>query len=177
MTILAAENDFREGLVAMVEQRHRDASTLFKSAMTSEKKASVNRPQMRYLSYFGLSEAMAKGPTPEAVRACEIAAQKDFFDPHLFLNLGKVYVLTGKTSKALATFEQGLRLDPENNGLRSAHAKIDRRKKKPIGWLHRDHPVNIWLGRMRTRLSVAPAPVLPNKEPKGTSEFSWRVVV
>ncbi len=70
--------------------------------MVIERERSVSRPQMRYMSYYGLSLAQTKRPSRQAIKACETAATVDFFSPDLLLNLGKVYLLAGKTSKALA---------------------------------------------------------------------------
>jgi hypothetical protein len=152
MAILSAENSFREGLVALMENRAGDASTLFQTAMREERQyGSACRSQMRYLSYFGLSVAMAKGPTRDAVRACETAVHNEFFNPDLLLNLGKVYLLAGKTSKAMTVFTRGLKLAPQHKGLKAAMKRADRRGRPPIPFLHRDNCLNRCLGRMIRR--------------------------
>ena len=149
MTILDAERRFREGLVALVEARHVDAAVYFEEAMRAERSRGVTRQQMRYLSYYGLSTALNAGPTTEAVRACEVAARRDSFNPDLLLNLGKVYMLAGQRSKALSVFERGLKIDPNHKGLCSAVHRTNRRRPNVLPWLSRGHPVNYWLGRMR----------------------------
>ena len=149
MPVLTAENSFREGLVALVEGRPADASRCFESAMQTERNHSTARPQMRYLSYYGLSFAMAHGPTREAIRACETAASNEFYNPDMLLNLGKVYMMAGKTTRAMEAFERGIRLSPRHKGLKAAQGRSERRKRRSVGWLRRDHPVNYWLGRMR----------------------------
>ena len=76
MPILSAENSFRKGLVAMVEGDPATAATHFQSAILIERQHGVTRPQMRYLSYYGLSIAQSRSATPEAIQACETAARE-----------------------------------------------------------------------------------------------------
>jgi tetratricopeptide (TPR) repeat protein len=109
---------------------------------------------MRYRSYFGLSRALSRGAKLEDVRICEMAAEADHFDPVLQLNLGKVYLRAGKTTRALQTFRQGLRLDPNNEELLAAFRRADRRKRPVIGTLSRDNGLNRSLGRLRARFLV-----------------------
>jgi len=152
MNILTAENHFRRGLTALVDGDATAASDHFQSAILTEVQRGVKRPQMRYLSYYGLSRAQAFGATPQSVQACETAARRDFFNPDLLLNLGRVYLLAGKTTKALVAFERGLELAPGHKGLRAEFTKIDRRAAPPLGIVSRSHPLNKWLGRLRSSL-------------------------
>lgn len=149
MPILSAENSFRKGLVALVEGDPATASTHFQSAILIERQHGVTRPQMRYLSYYGLSLAQSRGATPEAVQACETASRRDFFNPDLLLNLGRVYLLANKTTKALAAFERGLQMAPEHKALLAEHGKFDRRQPPPLSMLSRSHPLNKVLGKLR----------------------------
>lgn len=151
MAVLDAENLFKKGLMALVDGAPNRAVPLFENAIRVEKQRSANRPQMRYLSYYGLSMAMAEGPSPEVLRACRTAAQRDFFNPELQLNLGKVCAMAGLTSQALAAFERGLKLAPGNRTLRAERGKLERRKSPVIAGLPRNHPLNRLLGRMRAR--------------------------
>ncbi len=152
MPILSAENSFRQGLVALVDGDAAAAADHFQSAILIELQRGVRRPQMRYLSYYGLSRAQAQGATPQAIQACETAARRDFFNPDLLLNLGKVYLLAGKTTKAMATFHRGLELAPRHKGLLAEHAKLDRREKPPLSIVSRAHPLNKILGKLRWSL-------------------------
>src|SRR5262245_51468779 len=77
MPILSAENHFRQGLAALVDGDPNVAAEHFRTAIQIERQRHVRRPQMRYLSYFGLSLALAHGPTQESILACETAARRD----------------------------------------------------------------------------------------------------
>jgi len=163
MPILAAENCYKKGLVALAEGRPAEATAMFEAAMVIERERSVSRPQMRYLSYYGLSIAQAKRPNRESIQAVETAAQIDFFAPDLLLNLGKVYLLAGKTTKALEILERGIRIAPRYKALQIELKKVDRRQPPPFPRLHRNHPFNVWLGKMRSWILTDP----PKNEPKG----------
>jgi tetratricopeptide (TPR) repeat protein len=152
MSVPSTESLFRQGLVALADDDPARAAAHFKSAIEAERHQSVTRPEMRYLSYYGLSLALAHGPTPEAIHACEVAVRGAFYDPHLLLNLGRVYLMAGKTTKALAALEHGLKRSPCHWGLRSAFAKLDRREAPPLSVVPRDHAMNVFLGRARQNL-------------------------
>lgn len=152
MTILAAENSFRRGLMSLVDGRFDKAVTSFKAAMEIEKRHAVPRPQWRYLSYYGLSLARSQRPTREAMGACERAARSDPWDPDLQLNLGRVFALAGKRTRALAAFERGLQIAPRHRALKAELRALDRRSTPPLSFLKRDHPLNKMLGKMRASI-------------------------
>jgi len=136
----------------MVDGDPAAASEHFQSAILTELQHGVRRPQMRYLSYYGLSRAQARGATPDTIQACETASRRDFFNPDLLLNLGRVLLLAGKTSKALAVFQRGLELAPKHKALLAEYAKIDRREAPPLSIVSRSHPLNKLLGKLRWSL-------------------------
>lgn len=149
MPILSAENSFRRGLVALVDGDPATAADHFHAAILIEVQHGVTRPQMRYLSYYGLSRAQAHGATAQTIQACETAARRDFFSPELLLNLGRVYLLAGKMTKALATFHRGLELSPKHRGLLAEYTKFDRREAPPLMIVARSNPLNKVLGKLR----------------------------
>ena len=157
MTTLSAENVFKKGLACLVDDRPKEASEHFRRALELERQRSKARCDMRYLSYYGLSLAKAGLSKQIALQACRSAVSKQCADPVLLLNLGRVYMLTGRTIQALETFERGLDINPEHKILRRELDRIDRRRPPVIPFLDRSHPVNIWLGRLRaSRKKSAP---------------------
>ena len=167
MPILSAENSFRRGLAALVDADPTAAADHFQAAILIEVQHGVRRPQMRYLSYYGLSQAQARGATPHVIQACETAARRDFFNPDLFLNLGRVFLLAGKTTKAFAAFQRGLELAPRHKALLADYAKIDRREAPPLAIVSRSNPLNKMLGKLRCSLR-AHAPKWTGASPKAT---------
>ncbi len=152
MPILSAENSFRRGLVALVDGDPAAAADHFHASILIEVQHGVTRPQMRYLSYYGLSRAQAHGATSQTIQACETASRRDFFSPELLLNLGRVYILAGKTTKALGAFHRGLDLSPNHKGLLAEYTKLDRRETPPLTIVARSNPLNKALGKLRFSL-------------------------
>jgi hypothetical protein len=146
-----ATRHFERGIALFSNRRFADAAVQFQAAVQLEHEASVVRPKMRYRSFLGLSRALSGKVQPEDVRLCEQAANLDQFDPVLMLNLGKVYLRTGKHTKAVLTFRRGLRLEPEHRELRVMYRRSDRRSAPIVPGLSRDHPLNVSLGRLRAR--------------------------
>jgi len=154
MSILAARNQYRNGLMALVDGRFAEASACFREAIDLERSANASgRCSARSLSYHGLSLALCDRATPEAIQACEMAVRADRADPDLRLNLGRVLALAGRRTRALAEFETGLGLNPDHKVLRAEIAKLDRRSRPVVPFLSRDHVINHWLGRLRAAMN------------------------
>lgn len=168
MAILSAENHFRKGLAALIEDDPSGAATHFHAAIQIERQRAVSQPQMRYLSFYGYALALSQGANLEAIRACEAAAKREFYNADVHLNLGRVYLLAGKTTRALAAFERGLKLAPRHKALRAELEKIDRRGIPPLSMLSRDHPINIALGRMLAAIHLRSPRNLSPSRPAST---------
>ncbi len=153
MANLSAEILYRKGLAALGKNDLVEATNLFRSATLIERERGAVRPRMRYVSYFGLALAQQRGPIPEAVQACERAARYDCWDPELQLNLARVYLMSGRTRRALMALERGRQLDPTHQTLRAELAKVDRRAKPVIPWLSRNNALNVSLGKVRASMS------------------------
>lgn len=149
MNSLSAENYFKKGLTALVDLNHEDAAVFFKRAIELDGQRNKLRPDMRYLSYYGLSLARAGLSTSTAIEACRKAVRNHESDPVLWLNLGRVYLIAGKHVHAMSSFERGLALAPDNPILRRELKRIDRRSPPVLGRVSRDNPVNRVLGRVR----------------------------
>ncbi len=156
MSSLSAENYFKKGLSAIVDQSFADASAMFRRALELDRERTKRQPDMRYLSYYGYSLAKGKMSTSTAIQACRTAVSRQKNDPVLFLNLGRVYVIAGKVSLAAEAFERALRLAPDDPTIQAELARVDRRSKPVVPVLSRDHAVNIWLGKFCRNLRRRP---------------------
>ena len=86
MTTLGARNQHRNGLMALVDGRFAEAAECFRTAMELERNTSdAGKCTARSLSYYGVAMALSDRPTPDAIRACEMAARADRWDPDLRL--------------------------------------------------------------------------------------------
>ena len=150
-----AETFFKNGIAALSRRKPHQATSLFKAAVVVDRARRLSRPHMRYLSYYGLSLALAHGPTRAAIWACEKAAAEDSFSPEVLMNLGKVLMMDGQETRALSILEQGLRIAPGNQALASELADMDRRSSPPFRSLPRSNPLNRWVGRLKASLLSA----------------------
>jgi len=150
MSASDSKRHYQAGLVLFEQRRFSDAVYHFEISMRAQVERRAVRPHMRSLSFLALCRALSARPRPEDVAVCERAAQADSFDPVLHANLGHIYLLTGKTSRALAALEQAKRLDPVNVRARALLERFDRRQPPVIPRLDRGHPLNRSLGRLRT---------------------------
>ena len=144
-----AEQFFRRGVARLSDDRAAEAAHHFLSAMQLEREHGVRRPEMRYLSYFGLALALARGSREEALRACGTAVAREPDNPDLHLNLARVHLLAHDPASALRAAGTGLALDPAHRGLRRLVSTVERRRRPPLRFLTRDHPANRVLGRLR----------------------------
>jgi tetratricopeptide (TPR) repeat protein len=152
MPIPSAERSYHEGLVALAGARPLHAADRFLDAMQIEQRQGVHHPDMRCLSYYGLSLARAGHVAHAALEACELAARHDPSDPVLLLNLGRIHLLAGRLAPALHCFERGLRLAPDHRALRLELGRIERRSRRTVRFLTRSHPLNRWMGKLRDSL-------------------------
>jgi Flp pilus assembly protein TadD len=153
MTGTDRKRHYQAGLALFEQGRFADATIHFERVLRSEKdELRPLRPHMRALSFLALSRALAQRPRQDDVAACERAARVDDFDPLLLANLGHIYALTGKTSRALASLDRARRLDPANGRVSALLGRFDRRRPPLFTRLSRDHPLNRSLGRLRGML-------------------------
>ena len=149
MESLSPEDFSRQGHAALKSRDYRNAAAFFRKAIDLDRERNKRLPEMRYLSYYGLSLAHAGLSKKIAIEACGSAASRQRNDPVLFLNLGRVYRLSGKHTHAMRAFEAGLSIAPDNRVLSRELALLDRRAKPVLSFLSRDHAINRWLGKVR----------------------------
>ena len=106
-----------------------------------------------YLSYTGLLAAVSEKRFGDAESLCREALGMKHNHAQLYLNLAEVYYQAGRTSEAIATLERGLVSAGRDFRIRRALEKIGVRRAPVLTFLHRSHPVNRTLGRLRHRLT------------------------
>jgi len=120
-----------------------------KRAIDVDLARSRHKPDLRYLSYYGLSLAKAGMSTAEAITICRQAVSRHKNHPVLWLNLGRVYAVAGKTQRALEAFDRGAQLAPGNRVVAKELAQLERRSDPVLRMLPRSHPLNKALGKLR----------------------------
>lgn len=109
-----------------------------------------------YLSYTGLLAAMAEQRFGDAESLCREAVGMKHNHAQLYLNLADVYIQAGRTSEAVATLEKGLISAGRDFRIRRALEKLGVRREPVFAFLHRSHPLNRTLGRLRHRFAGRP---------------------
>jgi tetratricopeptide (TPR) repeat protein len=147
----SAADIFHEGLAALSQDDPARAAEAFKTAMEIGGERHEGRNNARYLSYHGLALARAQGVNRFCLAACRKAVDRKPRDPDMWLNLGRVWLLARDRKQARKAFGRGLELSPRHPALRQEVLRIERRAGSVLPALHRDHPLNILLGKLRWR--------------------------
>jgi tetratricopeptide (TPR) repeat protein len=109
------------------------------------------------LSYYGYLEALVHKNYTHGITTClkarEIVLEKaisgrDFFNPVLYLNLGRVYLAAGNKEDAFEALRMGLIFGNENEDLLCELRELGMRKKPVVPFLQRSNPVNKYLGKL-----------------------------
>ena len=75
------------------------------------------------------------------------------YDPTAWYALGRINLLGGRRQQAFKNFEQATLVSRDDRALEVAVGKMDPRKESVLGFLPRNHALNIILGRLRSRFS------------------------
>jgi tetratricopeptide (TPR) repeat protein len=105
-----------------------------------------------YVSFLGLSIARAERKWDQASELCEIAIQLNRHEAQFYLNLAEVYASGGRRAKALETLDAALKLFGEDERLRRARSRVEKRRSPLIPFLRRQNFLNRQLGKLRHRV-------------------------
>jgi len=114
--------------------------------------AEIAPDHARIRSLLGLSVAYAERDFTRARTLCESAAQQEFFNPDVYLNLARVYLVFGRRSEALRYLRRGQMIDPGNESIQLEMRELGRRRTPIVPFLPRRHPINRALGGARSIL-------------------------
>src|SRR5947199_1620012 len=117
MSELSSENSFNKGLQAVLRGQYLEALAYFEASMELVQRAGNGQAPVKYLSYYGLCLAMASARLREAREICERAVEAEFYNPDLYLNLGKVYLKGRDRARAFGALIRGLQLNPRHAGI------------------------------------------------------------
>lgn len=136
--------------------RFDDAIEIFEECLPklySDGELSDKRFAAAAFSYYGLCVAMVRRKYAEAIRYCNISVKSNFLEPEHRLNIALVYLERDDRKNAVHHLEAGLRLQPSHPRIQRIFAEIGRRKPVAFSFLSRRNPINVWLGRLRDRMS------------------------
>jgi tetratricopeptide (TPR) repeat protein len=109
------------------------------------------------LSYHGYLEALVNKNYTRGINTCLKAREmvldkaisgRDFFNPVLYLNLGRAYLAAGNKEDAFEAFRMGLIFGNENEDLLCEIREIGMRRKPIVPFLQRSNPLNKYIGKV-----------------------------
>ena len=103
------------------------------------------------LSLYGVCLA-EEGRLKEAVETCRHALTLEPYNPQVHLNMARVYLKGASRKKAIESLNRGLALAPTHRGLQALRQEMGVREEPVVGFLPRNNPVNVALGKARATL-------------------------
>jgi tetratricopeptide (TPR) repeat protein len=137
--------DFKEGVALLKSGYPQKALLPLRQAFESEKQNPF------YLSFLGLAIARAQRKWDQASELCEIAVQLRRQEAQFHLNLAEVYAAAGRRTKAVDTLDAALELFGDDQRLKRARMRMEKRRTPPLPFLEREHFLNRKLGKLRHR--------------------------
>lgn len=107
-------------------------------------------------SCYGLALGLARRRYHEALDLCQSAVKQEFFNSELYVNVARLNLAYGFKSEALRFLRRARMIDPANREIQSLFDQLGMRGKPVFQFLTRRHPVNRWLGSMRSAFSRRP---------------------
>lgn len=140
----ARKDDFERGLIYLAEAHNRIG-----------KETSGEKLPPSAFSYYGLCLALYKGRVKDGAEFCTIALEMEFYNAENYINLARVWIAGRSRRKAVDALDRGLAVEPRNAILQKLRLQLGVRKRPVIPFLHRDNPLNVTLGRVRSRAKSA----------------------
>ena len=148
----AAEESFRKGLEAFkVNGSGLKAMAFFEAALTLDMNENNDDGQARYRSYLGLCQVLRDQNPEKALSLCRQAAEEEFFNPQMWLNLGRAEMKAGHRWRAHKALVRARRLAPENADIVRELQRLGMRRPPFFPFLSRDHWINVMMGKMTYR--------------------------
>ncbi len=105
-----------------------------------------------YRSAYAVALALVRQQFTEAVGLARGAIRQEFYNPELYLNLARIYLVFDFKAEAIRFLKRGLMVDPDSSTLQDSLAELGIRRRPPLRFLPRTHAANRFLGRMQARL-------------------------
>ncbi len=106
-----------------------------------------------YHSCLAACIAKERGQYIKAVQLCRDAIGKEPENPVHYLNLGRISLFQGRKEEAILLFREGLEHGFEKRIIDELE-KLGTRKKPVISFLHRNSPVNKYLGIILKKMRI-----------------------
>ncbi|MCP4897942.1 MAG: hypothetical protein GY906_13300 [bacterium] len=145
-----------EGAIELVQQKKYDeAIGVFEQHLPILGGGDIadKRVAVAAFSYYGLCVAMVRRKHGEATKYCQVSLKSNSYEPEHCYNLAMVHLEFDDRRRAVKMLKKGLQLSPRHKKINRAYQEIGQRKSPVIPFLHRNNPVNVWLGRRRAEVT------------------------
>jgi len=139
---------FRKAMELLRGGQGKHAASIFRQIIASGSR------DPKHLSFGGLVLATEEGDVKTGLSWCERALELAFYDPQMYINLARLHEQTGWKTQAAKVLRKGLRIDPGNKRLLAEINRVSPRSPNAIRGLPRNHPVNRYLGRLKSELTT-----------------------
>lgn len=104
-------------------------------------------------SFLGYLTAIHQKRPLQGLEMCLEAIKLEREEPLIYLNLAKIYMLMKDRYHAVQAIHAGLKYthSPFRNELMNFYKQIGIRRRPPITFLSRNHPLNVFLGKLLRR--------------------------
>lgn len=144
-----------EGAGAIEFERARRALSMGNSvaALACLERALGLEDNPHWYSYFGYCVARERGQVSRGVGLCMASIEREPDDCEHFLNLGKVYLVSGNKTAAIRAFRDGMARGGSEDLVKELTA-LGQRKPPVIRFLARENPLNRFLGLFLCRIGL-----------------------
>lgn len=110
-------------------------------------------PTPECLSTLGYCLAKVQRDFDGGVKRCREALALEPENSFHYLQLGRVQMLAGRRSEAIRAWREGLLVEKNRHIVRELE-RLGVRKSPVVSFLRREHPVNVYLGKVMKRLGL-----------------------
>ncbi len=103
------------------------------------------------LSFYGLCVAIEDKQTKKGIDLCKAAIAAQFYDSRHYVNLIRLHLKKGNKPSAVEVLNDALSRMPKDSSILKLQAELGMGARPPIGFLHRDNPLNRWLQSRRKK--------------------------
>jgi tetratricopeptide (TPR) repeat protein len=143
---VSAEDEFARAQAALIAEDTQAALAFIEKALRLQ-----DTP--KWYSYLGYCIAKQRGQHRKGLELCQSSLELEPDNPIHFLNLGRVHLLKGDKIEALRIWREGMAKGgcPE---LLQQLERLGTRRRSVIPALHRNNPLNRYLGILLSRLGL-----------------------
>lgn len=107
----------------------------------------------QWYSCLGFCIAKERGHVTRGLALCQAAIERQPEQPEHYYYLARVLVVANRKPEAIQTLRQGL-AQGDDAAIRRLLEELGMRKPPVFSWLHRDNPLNKYLGMLLSRVGL-----------------------